>query len=248
MTSAVLLRLFRWGPALILSSVVVVAVALGQSAHATGPSATETTQIYLGDCSFCHGTNGEGTVYGPKLTDDGSAIIDYELTTGRMPLPRPGSEVVRRRPKYDRQTIDALVAYVDGFGPGGVPIPHLESGTSTDVPTGGEDFRLACAGCHQVAGQGGALRFGEAPSLLRSTPLEVAEAMRTGPGTMPVFGSQAFTDSQVAGIAGYVQYLQHPRDPGGQRLWHLGPLPEGMVAFMVAVALAAALLVIGQRQ
>jgi ubiquinol-cytochrome c reductase cytochrome c subunit len=83
---------------------------------------------------------------------------------------------------------------------------------------------------------------------LHATPLEVAEAVRTGPGDMPVFDSKEFTDAQVAGIAKYVQYLHDPQDPGGESLWHLGPLPEGMVAFVVAIALASALLVVGQRR
>ncbi|HEY0517881.1 MAG TPA: cytochrome c, partial [Ilumatobacteraceae bacterium] len=119
---------------------------------------------------------------------------------------------------------------------------------TADLAEGGEDFRLACAACHQAAGRGGALRFEEAPSLLRSTPLQVAEAMRTGPGTMPVFGSQAFDDARVAGIARYVEYLHQPTDVGGEPLWHFGPLAEGMIAFVAAILLAAGLLVIGERR
>ena len=240
-------RVFRLGPGLIVLSVAIGALAAEQPAQAGTPSAAATKQIYLRDCASCHGANGEGTVDGPELTDAGSAIVDYELSTGRMPLPHRGAEVVRRAPKYDPQTIAALVSYVDAFGPGGVPIPRLE-GATADLPAGGADFRRDCAACHQAAGEGGALRTGEAPSLLHATPLEVAEAVRTGPGDMPVFDSKEFTDAQVAGIAKYVQYLHDPQDPGGESLWHLGPLPEGMVAFVVAIALASALLVVGQRR
>jgi ubiquinol-cytochrome c reductase cytochrome c subunit len=240
-------RLLRFGPGLALVFGALGALGVRHSAAAGAPDAQATQQIYQRDCSFCHGVAGEGTKDGPELKDVGAALIDYELNTGRMPLPRQGAPVVRRPPKYDADTIGALVAYVDAFGPGGVGIPRLDVATA-DLAAGGEDFRLACAACHQAAGQGGALRFGEAPSLMRSTALQVAEATRTGPGTMPVFGSQAFDDARVAGIARYVQYLHHPTDAGGEPLWHFGPLAEGMIAFVAAVALAAALLVIGERR
>ena len=65
---------------------------------------------------------------------------------------------------------------------------------------------------------------------------------------MPVFGPEAFDDHAVAGIASYVAYLQQPRDPGGQPLWHLGPLAEGIVAFFAAIIIGGALILIGERR
>jgi ubiquinol-cytochrome c reductase cytochrome c subunit len=199
----------------------------------------------LRDCAICHGARGTGTKDGPDLRNVGPALVDYELTTGRMPLPRPGAEVVRRPPKYDATTIAALVQYVASIAPGGPPVPAVDV-AAADLAQGGTDFRLECAACHQAAGQGGTLRYGEAPSLHVSTPVQVAEAIITGPGTMPKFG--AFDASEIDGIAAYVQYLHHPVDRGGESLWHFGPLAEGMVAFIVVVALTAALLAIGERR
>ena len=83
---------------MIVLSVAIGALAAEQPAQAGTPSAAATKQIYLRDCASCHGANGEGTVDGPELTDAGSAIVDYELSTGRMPLPHRGAEVVRRAP------------------------------------------------------------------------------------------------------------------------------------------------------
>src|SRR3954447_1463518 len=241
-------RLYALGPLLAIAA-GLAAAALGHHGSAAAqrgadPAAVE--QIYLRDCAFCHGAQGEGSKYGPDLKRSGPALTDYEVSTGRMPLPHPGAEVVRRTPRYDRDTNDGLVSYVSSIAPGGTPIPKLDL-ASADRAQGGEDYRLACAACHQAAGQGGALRYGEAPAL-HSTPLEVAEAMRTGPGTMPVFGPEAFDDKAVAGIASYVQYLQQPQDPGGQPLWHLGPLAEGMIAFFAAIIIAGALVLIGERR
>src|SRR3954453_10457095 len=218
----------------------------GSAAAQRGPDTAGAKQIYLRDCAFCHGSQGEGTKYGPDLKGSGPALLDYEVSTGRMPLPHPGAEVVRRTPTYDRATINALVSYVSSLVPGGPPIPELDL-ASADRAQGGEDYRLACAACHQAAGQGGALRYGEAPAL-HSTPEQVAEAMRTGPGTMPIFGPEAFDDHAVAGIASYVQYLPQPQDPRGEPLWHLGPLAEGMIGFFAAIVIAGALILIGERR
>jgi len=63
------------------------------------------------------------------------------------------------------------------------------------------------------------------------------EAVRVGPGTMPAFGTAAFTDNDVNSIVAYVRYLDHPRDRGGNPMWHLGPLPEGGVAWVFGMGL-----------
>ena len=235
----------RWwnvGPLLVLLAGIAGALAPRHASSAAGP---DVATIYLSDCATCHGASGAGGKDGPDLRGAGPALVDYELTTGRMPLPRPGAEVVRRPPKYDAPTITALVQYVASIAPGGPPVPHVDV-AAANLPQGGTDFRLECAACHQAAGQGGTLRYGEAPSLHASTPVQVAEAIVTGPGTMPKFG--ALDDKEISGIAAYVQYLHHPVDRGGQPLWHFGPLAEGMIAFIVVVALTAALLAIGERR
>ena len=54
---------------------------------------------------------------------------------------------------------------------------------------------------------------------------------------MPVFGPDTLTDRQVGDIAGYVEYLHHPYSPGGLGLGHLGPIPEGFVAWVVGLGL-----------
>jgi ubiquinol-cytochrome c reductase cytochrome c subunit len=83
--------------------------------------------------------------------------------------------------------------------------------------------------------------------------VQVAEAIRLGgagfrTGKMPRFGPDVLNDHEVNSIARYVQYLRHPEDRGGQSLGHLGPIPEGMVAWLIAaVALVMTCLVIGER-
>ena len=240
----------RWmslGPVLALGAGLFIVIS-PQRPSAPSNDPADAQRIYLRDCASCHGAQGDGTANGPSLAQAGPAFTDYMLTTGRMPIDEPHDEVVRRTPRYDAETIDKLVAYVASLHPGvGPEVPEVDlAGART--ARGGEDFRLACAACHQVVGQGGALRYGEAPSLMRSTPAQVVEAMRTGPGTMPVFGNDAFDDTAAANIAAYVRYLQDPDDQGGEPLWHFGPLAEGMVAFLAVVLLCGALTVVGERR
>jgi quinol---cytochrome-c reductase cytochrome c subunit len=239
-------------------------LALGGAGQPAGAAATqeqtpvgeaqvsEAQRTYLADCAICHGSDGRGTNRGPSLTGVGRASVDYYLTTGRMPLP-PLADVhtapKRRAPAYRPQLIAALVAYVDELtGGGGPDIPQLRV-RDADVARGGELYRLQCAACHAWAGDGGALLDREAPSLHPATSVQAAEAIRIGPGLMPAFGDAALSDRDMAAVVAYVDYLDDPEDRGGQPLWHLGPMPEGAVAWVVG--LGALLLVvrwIGDRE
>ena len=109
-------------------------------------------------------------------------------------------------------------------------------------------FAAHCAGCHQIAAQGGYLTGAVAPALDRATPTQIAEAVRIGPYLMPKFPRSAITDRQLDSIVAYVGYVQSPEDPGGWPLGRLGPVPEGMVAWLLAGAvLVGCCMVIGRR-
>lgn len=192
-------------------------------------------ELYLTSCASCHGVDGRGTEQGPKLTGVGAAAADFQLTTGRMPLTDPSVQAVRKPPAFDRDQIDALVAYVASLGPG-PPIPKVDP-SKGDLAEGGTLYRLNCAACHSSTGVGGALSYGrDAPTLHDATAVQIAEAMRTGPGQMPVFGPDTFDDKQVNSIVRYVRYLRDPEDPGGFSLGRIGPIPEGLVALVVGLA------------
>ncbi|MBV8949420.1 MAG: c-type cytochrome [Actinobacteria bacterium] len=193
--------------------------------------------IFLRDCAICHGNDARGTPNGPDLRGFGQASIDYELSTGRMPLPSPDAKVVRRAPRYPPDVRDALVTYVfDLAGGGGPDIPVVDL-HHADLAQGGELFRLNCAACHAWAGRGGALLAREAPSTHPATPIQTAEAIRVGPGMMPAFGQAALSQKQLADVVAYVQYIRHPENRGGYRLWFIGPLAEGGVAWIVGLGL-----------
>ena len=208
-------------------------IARTDASHSEGahPSQRRDIQaLYLKDCGVCHGSEGRGTEQGPTLVGSGAASVDYQVSTGRMPLPSPGAESVRRTPKYRPATMRALVAYVQSItGGSGPPIPHVDPRAGHDA-RGGELFRQQCAACHSWSGEGGALTDREAPRTQSATATQIAEAVRSGPGNMPRFGDAAIADDQLDSLVAYTLYLDHPRDRGGQPLWHLGPLAEGAAA------------------
>ena len=205
-------------------------------------------ELYLTGCSSCHGPAGEGTKQGPSLRRSGAAGAYYYLATGRMPLAAADAQPRRKRPAYSPEEIDRLVEHVASFGSGPeIPEVHPERG---DLAEGGVLFRSSCAPCHSAAGIGGALSYGRAaPSVHSPTAVQIAAAIRIGPGQMPVFGPEALDEEEVDSIVRYVEYLQAPATPGGLALGGAGPIPEGFVAWIFGVGtLVLAVLWIGTRQ
>jgi ubiquinol-cytochrome c reductase cytochrome c subunit len=96
--------------------------------------------------------------------------------------------------------------------------------------------------------KGGFVTGARVPPLQEATPVQVAEAVRTGPYLMPRFSKKQISDAQLDSIIAYVQSTKHPPDRGGWGIGNLGPVPEGMVTWLIAaLALALACLVIGER-
>ena len=189
-------------------------------------------QLFLISCITCHGVDGTGVAdRGPTLVGVGAASADFYLSTGRMPLDRPRTQAERKRVAYSKTQIRQLVAYVASLG-AGPAIPQVDPALG-DLAEGNDLFANNCAPCHSSAAAGGALGHAVyAPPLNRATPTQVAEAVRTGPGAMPVFGPETLDDTQLAAVVRYVGYLHHPDDRGGLALGHLGPIPEGFVAWV----------------
>jgi ubiquinol-cytochrome c reductase cytochrome c subunit len=205
------------------------------------PEAAAGRSLFEVSCTTCHGLEGRGTDRGPSLVGVGAASADFYLATGRMPLDRPHAEAERKKPAFSPDQIALLTAYVASLGPG-TPIPDVDPDRG-DLSEGYELYSENCASCHSSAGAGGALGHAVyAPPLNRASALEVAEAIRVGPGAMPKFGPETFEDHEVDSIVRYVVYLRNPRDEGGIDLGHLGPLSEGLVAWAVGLlgVLAAA--------
>jgi ubiquinol-cytochrome c reductase cytochrome c subunit len=53
---------------------------------------------------------------------------------------------------------------------------------------------------------------------------------------MPRFSEAQITSADVNSIARYVELTQEPEDAGGFGIGHIGPVPEGLVAWLAALA------------
>jgi ubiquinol-cytochrome c reductase cytochrome c subunit len=203
-------------------------------------------RLFVEGCSSCHGLDARGVEgQGPDLHKAGAAAADFYLRTGRMPLDAPGDEPIRAPPRYSNDEIEALVAYVGSLG--GPRIPQVDA-TKGSLSDGMDSFALNCSGCHLITAQGGVVTGAYAPPLTESTPTDVGEAIRIGPYVMPNFSHRQIPDSEVNSIARYVQLTQQPHDPGGWGIGHIGPVPEGLVAWaLAAVALLLVARLIGER-
>jgi ubiquinol-cytochrome c reductase cytochrome c subunit len=198
--------------------------------------------LFREGCASCHGTDGKGTSRGPSLLHAGAAAADFYLSTGRMPLARPGIEPERTKPVYDRRQIRALVAYVASLGPGPA-IPEVDP-KSGDVAEGRKLFADSCSGCHQIVGQGGIGPGFAAPPLANATPRQIGEAIRVGPYLMPAFSERQLDAGKVNSIARFITTeVRHPTNRGGWAIGNIGPIPEGLVAFLLA---GGALLVVAR--
>lgn len=213
-----------------------------------GKGATRGQTLFRESCSSCHGFAGKGIPdKAPSLTGAGAAAADFYLRTGRMPMPQTGMQPLRAEPRFGDREIRDLVEYVAGLGDG-PPIPDVDPARG-DVAEGRQLFATNCASCHAMSGAGGVVIGAFAPSLWESTPTEVGEAVRIGPYVMPRFGPDQISDRELDSIARYVELTRKPDDRGGWGIGHIGPVPEGMVAWFGG--LAAALLIarlLGERR
>jgi ubiquinol-cytochrome c reductase cytochrome c subunit len=206
--------------------------------------------LFLQGCSSCHGAAAQGGPDAPSLIGVGPAAVDFQVSTGRMPLKQQEAQAVRKPNHYTDQEIADLAAYVGSLGPGpAVPGKDQYSTSGADIGLGGNLFRTNCSSCHNFVGAGGALADGkDAPSLRNATDKQIYEAMLTGPGTMPVFSDNQLTEQEKQDIIAYVQGVKAEPDPGGASLGRSGAVAEGLVGFLGGiVALAGVAMWIGAR-
>jgi ubiquinol-cytochrome c reductase cytochrome c subunit len=207
-------------------------------------------KLFLVSCSTCHGQNGEGVStqdgnqLGPSLVGVGAAAANFQLTTGRMPAVQPGAQNPTKPVTFDADEIAALAAYVASLGPGpAIPDPadYSLAGMSEEereeaVARGGQIFLTNCTACHNFAGKGGAMpRGGYAPDLSHTEPQQIYEALLTGPGQMDSFSNGNLSPDEKRDVIAYLLSLREQPDYGGFDLGGMGPVSEGMFAWIVGI-------------
>jgi len=211
----------------------------------------EGRELFLVGCSFCHGQNGEGIStaregyqIGPSLVGVGAAAVDFQVETGRMPMATPGAQAPRKKPAYSDEETAALAAYVASLAPGPkVPTEDMYSldGLSEDerqeaVARGGQIFLTNCTACHNFDGSGGAMpNGGYAPSLKGVEEKHIFEAMLTGPQAMDVFSNGNLSVEEKRDVIAYLKTIEDAPSYGGFSLGGLGPVSEGMFAWLVGI-------------
>ena len=220
------------------------------SAAASEEQVAQGRELFLVSCSFCHGQNGEGmrsqdgNQLGPSLVGVGAAAVDFQVGTGRMPMARPGAQVPRKPETFDQDEIAALAAYVASLGPGPA-IPdesdYSLEGMSDDerqqaITNGGQIFLTNCTACHNFEGSGGAMpRGGFAPKIRGVEPRYIYEALLTGPQNMPNFSNGNLSPDEKRDVIAYLGSLEDMPDYGGFGLGGLGPVPEGLAAWVLGI-------------
>jgi ubiquinol-cytochrome c reductase cytochrome c subunit len=217
------------------------ATPLGKPPPVSSSLVAQGHSLFESSCAACHGL-AAGGVRGraPSLRGVGALAADFYLETGRMPLPSSRAQPLRSTPAFPPRKIAALIAYVASFGGPPVPFVHPREGSLAE---GQRLFGIDCAGCHTIQGQGGIVTGAIVPSLNEATPTQIGEAVRIGPYVMPRFGEGELSTAQLNSLARYIQSIQHPDNLGGWGIGRIGPIPEGMVAWLLA---AAALLLIAR--
>jgi ubiquinol-cytochrome c reductase cytochrome c subunit len=235
--------------ALALAGGVYTAFAPGAFAEDNGQqlsaTAQEGKQLFDNSCITCHGRDAQGVPgRGPSLIGVGSASVEFQVGTGRMPMTRQESQAEEKKPQFNQDQTKQLAQYIQELGGG----PQLPDGPLTEdlstnpeaLSKGGQLFRVNCTSCHGYGGGGGALSSGKwAPSLHSASAETIYAAMLTGPQNMPVFGDNEITPDQKRQIITYVtQQLQQDKDPGGiLNLGRYGPVTEGLAIFGVGMVI-----------
>ncbi|MEU0393042.1 c-type cytochrome [Streptomyces sp. NPDC006208] len=196
----------------------------------------EGQKLYTVGCASCHGMGGQGTTDGPSLVGVGSAAVDFQVATGRMPAQQPGAQVPKKPVIYSQAQIDQLAAYVASLGAGPItPTEKQYNPEGANIAKGGELFRNNCAQCHNFTGEGGALTDGKyAPSLEGVSPKHLYEAMQTGPQNMPSFPDTTLPEQEKRDIIAYVKTVnsEETATPGGFGLGGIGPVAEGLFGWI----------------
>ena len=229
-----------------MGALYAVAAPAAKVAADTGNSqqVAEGQALFRVTCASCHGLNGEGqttgTIQGPPLAGGGAASVDFQVSTGRMPMARPDAQAPVKKNLYSEEEVAALAAYVASLAPGpAIPTPEEYDPSNVseeDIARGGELFRTNCSACHNFSGAGGALPGGKyAPSLYGVSNKHLYQAMITGPQQMPVFSDEVMRPEDKRAIIGYLNELHDRPQDGGLALGGLGPVSEGLWAWIIGL-------------
>ena len=202
--------------------------------------------LFGSHCALCHGERGRGLPIdgprgGPNLQGVGAASVDFMLRTGRMPMRNAQDRMERGPQQVSDDDRRALIAFIEQLAPGeGPDIPDVETWQEADPARGLEVFTSHCAACHGPTAQGVAVGQRDVSSSLDVTePIEIATAVRSGPGVMPRFSSDTLSDEELLAATAWVMDLRERERPGGWSFGRSGTVAEGFLAIVLGLGLLA---------
>ncbi|HWI31209.1 MAG TPA: cytochrome c [Microbacterium sp.] len=213
-----------------------VAASTEQPSVASALTVEDGKKLFQANCATCHGLDLQGTQNGPSLYGAGALAVEFQVSTGRMPLQMQGPQAPQKPPQFTEEQALAMADYVQSVAPGPeFPDDEIIDGEG-DVARGAELFRINCAMCHNVAAAGGALTEGKyAPALTGTSALHMYAAMVTGPQNMPVFNDLTLTAEDKRDIISSLLWMQENPSPGGFSLGSLGPVSEGLFIWIFGI-------------
>ena len=193
-------------------------------------------KLFQANCATCHGLDLQGTQAAPSLYGVGELAVEFQVSTGRMPLQATGPQAPEKPVQFTEEQILAMAAYVQSTSPGPTYPSDETIDGGGDVARGAELFRINCAMCHNVAAAGGALTEGKyAPPLTETSAQHMYAAMVTGPQNMPVFNDMYLSTEDKRDIISSLLFQQEAVSPGGFALGSLGPVSEGLFIWIFGI-------------
>ncbi len=188
----VIRRLIR---VLTVGSLLALALVLGSQGGAASQPIFQTGgtgEIYVQQCSPCHGVEGEGSAFGPALTGRPFSIDDRiaVISSGSGAMPAFG-------PTLTQNQIAALAALIDSLS--------VAPDTAPDDPVelGARVYADNCANCHGADAEGGV-----GPNLQTTTEPHdsLIASVSQGRGSMPGFADQ-MAPAEVEAVIAFLEDL-----------------------------------------
>ena len=127
--------------------------------------------------------------------------------------------------------------------------PAIDGWEDADLSRGLEIFTANCAACHGPTAQGIAVGQRDVSSTLDvAEPIELATAIRSGPGVMPRFLDDTLSDEDLLAVTAWIMDLREREAPGGWSFGRSGTVTEGFLAVVVGLGLLTVVMyLLGER-
>src|SRR4029079_6391040 len=108
--------------------------------------------IFDNSCISCHGRDAQGVPdRGPSLVGVGSAAVEFQVGTGRMPMARQEAQAEQKPPQFNETQTKQIAQYIQEIGGGpqlpGAPYTEDLKAHPEALARGGELFRVNCTSC-----------------------------------------------------------------------------------------------------